>query len=552
MNKGQALILIVTGFLLFGVSCRFQAKKVEPVLERAEALLETHPDSALVILNEISNPQSLAKSLYYDYYLVQLQAKYKSDKDITADTLVFTIKDYYTRKNGIEKAALATYYSGRVFEEQKNYEKALEQFFDTNQFLEQSDNFNLKGLCESAIAYIYKDQFFKEKAIPYYKQAKDYFHKAENYKNEIIVYNMLGNCFVVEEKVDSALYFYNIGLKLADKYGYESLQASINMSMGVAYREIENWDLSKTHLNRALKSSPDSTYRAKLALNFASNYLLQGKNDSAIMYLQNAVNYLPNEPDNYTAANIYDIWTTMEERRGNYKEALDKYKLYNDHIIEIVSDNKSGAVLDIEAKYNFQLIENQNKQLLIDKQRILLLSLTLLLVLALLILLVLRRSVLKERKLKDAERKIYRMQEMARSFNEKENSYRNVLIRHFDILKKAALLEGYLKEDEKRTGKNLLRKFNDVVYGQKELDWNIIYDALNTTSNGFLAQLKNRFPQLDDSEFRVCCLLFVDFSNTEIAIILNYSVSTVQAKKSSIRKKLAIKQFGNIREFLIQ
>jgi hypothetical protein len=225
------------------------------------------------------------------------------------------------------------------------------------------------------------------------------------------------------------------------------------------------------------------------------------------MYLQNAVTYLPNEPDNYTAANIYDMWATIEERRGNYKEALNKYKLYNDHIIEIVSDNKSGAVLDIEAKYNFQLIENQNKQLLIDKQRILLLSLTLLLVLALLILLVLRRSVLKERKLKDAERKIYRMQEMARSFNEKENSYRNVLIRHFDILKKAALLEGYLKEDEKLTGKNLLRKFNDVVYGQKELDWNIIYDALNTTSNGFLAQLKNRFPQLDDSEFRVCCLI---------------------------------------------
>ena len=552
MNKGLALILIVTGFLLFGVSCRFQAKKVEPVLERAEALLESHPDSALVILNEISNPQSLGKSLYYQYFLVQLQAKYKSDKDITADTLVFTIKDYYTRKNDIEKVALATYYSGRVFEEQKSYERALELFLEANQFLEQSDNFNLKGLCESAIGNIYSDQLLEEKALTHYKVAKGYYQQAQHYKNEIITCKLIGNSFVFQGETDSAFAYYNEALRLIDIYNYNSLQASILMNMGVASREIGNWDQAEKYFKETTKYLTDSVNNAKLAANLASIYQQQEKNDSAIVYLQKAISYLPQEKNNYVASNIYKTWSGIEENKKNYKEALDKYKLYSNHLAQIITDNKNSTVLELEKKYNFQLVENQNKQLLIDKQRILLLSLTLLLVLALLILLVLRRSVLKERKLKDAERKIYRMQEMARSFNEKENSYRNVLIRHFDILKKAALLEGYLKEDEKRTGKNLLRKFNDVVYGQKELDWDIIYDALNNTSNGFLEQLKNRFPQLDDSEFRVCCLLFVDFNNTEIAIILNYSVSTVQAKKSSIRKKLGIKQFGNIREFLLQ
>ncbi|MDX8341713.1 hypothetical protein SLH46_21115 [Draconibacterium sp. IB214405] len=552
MNKRLITIFIFTCILFLGVSCRFQDKKVEPILERAEVLLETHPDSALVILNEIANPQSLQKSLYYEYFLVQIQAKYKNYEDITADSLVFTIRNYYADKNNIEKAALATYYSGRVYQERQDYEPALQLFFDTNQLLAHSNNFNLKGLCESAIGRIYYDQLLKEKAITHFKLAKDYFHQAQNYKNEISESNSIGSCLLMMDKKDSAFAQYNEALALADKHKIENLQSALRQALGVAYREIGNWELAEKYFKESTKYSTDSLNSAKLAVNLAGIYQQQDKNDSAIVYLQKAQNYLTHKENNYVAATIYNKWSTIEENKGNYREALDKYILYSDYLTAIFDENKNRAVLDIEAKYNFQLIENQNKQLLIDKQRILLLSLTLLLVLALLILLVLRWSVLKERKLKDAERKIYRMQEMARSFNKKENSYRNVLIRHFDVLKKAALLEGYLKEDEKRTGKNLLRKFNDVVYGQKELDWNIIYNALNNTSNGFLDQLKITFPQLDDSEFRVCCLIFVDFNNTEIALVLNYRLNTVEVKKSTIRKKLNIESRGNIRDFLIE
>lgn len=207
--------------------------------------------------------------------------------------------------------------------------------------------------------------------------------------------------------------------------------------------------------------------------------------------------------------------------------------------------------MEIEKKYNFQKIENRNKQLVIDRQRILLLSLGLLLVLLIFTAIYISHVLSHKRVLADAEQKIYQMQKMAKGFNKKESSFRNVLIRHLDILKKAALLEGYLKEDELKTGKNLLRKFNDVVYGQKELDWNILYDALNNASNGFLDHLKIKFPELEESEFRICSLVFIECNNTEIAIILNYSVNTVQAKKSIIRKKLGIKTFGDIRNFLV-
>ena len=161
----------------------------------------------------------------------------------------------------------------------------------------------------------------------------------------------------------------------------------------------------------------------------------------------------------------------------------------------------------------------------------------------------LRRTILKERKLKEAERKIYQMKEMARNFNEKENSYRNVLIQHFEILKKAALLEGYMKENEKGNSTYLLQKFNEVVYGEKSLNWDVLYQTLNKLGEGIFDRIKTNYPQLNESEFRICCLAYVDFDNAEIALLLNYRINTVEVKKSSIRKKLEIKAFGSIQDF---
>ncbi|WP_347840370.1 hypothetical protein [uncultured Draconibacterium sp.] len=550
MTKELALILIYTGFLLFGVSCRFQDKKIEPILERAEALLETHPDSVLVILEEVNNPESLSKSLYYDYFLVQLQAKYKSDKDITADTLIFTIRDYYQDRDKPEETALATFYSGRVYQEQNKLEEALQQYLDTEQLLKQSQDLNLKGLCQSAIGNIYYQQLLDDKAIGHYKTAMEYFHQADNYRNQIICIRFTGNCFLITGKTDSAFLYYEKGLYLADKYGIESQQIEVRQSLGVAYREIEKWKQSQTFFEEALAFSKDSLNKARLSANLAKLFVLQDKNELAIFHLQEAINYMPTEQNNHLAANIYNTWTSIEENQGNYRNALDKNRLYNKYLAEIIYDNKNTTILELEEKYNFQLIENRNKQLLIERQRILLIFLLAILVLGLLIFRLLKRSQKNKKQLEETEKKVRQLNKLAKSFDDKEESFRNVLIQHFGIIKKAALLEGYLKEDERKKGQSLLRKFNEVVYGQKKLNWNVLYKTLNKLNNGFFDEFKNQFPQLDESEFRICCLMYVDFNNTEIAILLNYSINTVQAKRTLIRKKLGIKTYGNICDFM--
>lgn len=550
MNKRLITIFIFTGMLFLGVSCRFQDKKFKPIFERAEALLETHPDSALVLLNKINSPKSLGKSLYYEYFLLHIQAKYKSDKDITADTLIFTIRDYFQNRDKPGETALATFYCGRVYQEQNKHKEALQQYLDTEQLLKQNQDFNLKGLCQSAIGNIYYQQFLDDKAIGHYKTAIEYFRQAENFKNQIICIRLTGNCFLITGKTDSAFLYYEKGLHMADKYGIESQQIEVRQSLGVAYREIEKWKQSQTFFEEALAFSKDSLNKARLSSNLAKLFVLQDKNDLAIFHLQEAINYIPTEQNNHLAANIYNTWTSIEENKGNYRNALDKNRLYNKYLAEIIYDNKNTTILELEEKYKFQLIENRNKQLLIERQRILLIFLLVILVLGLLLFRLLKRSQKNKKQLEETEKKVRQLNKLAKSFDDKEESFRNVLIQHFGIIKKAALLEGYLKEDDRKKGQPLLRKFNEVVYGQKKLNWNVLYETLNKLHNGFFDEFKKQFPQLDESEFRICCLLYVDFNNTEIAILLNYTVNTVQAKRTLIRRKLGIKTYGNIYDFM--
>lgn len=62
--------------------------------------------------------------------------------------------------------------------------------------------------------------------------------------------------------------------------------------------------------------------------------------------------------------------------------------------------------------------------------------------------------------------------------------------------------------------------------------------------------MRNRFPLLNDTDFKICCLVYTKFSRTEISLLLGLSASTILSRSSSIRKKLGIDEYGNIAEYI--
>ncbi|MDR0681532.1 MAG: tetratricopeptide repeat protein, partial [Dysgonamonadaceae bacterium] len=232
----------------------------------------------------------------YKSTLLQIQAKDKNYEDITSDTIIFAVKDYYSGKKDFPNAALAAFYCGRLLQEQNNLEKATTAYLEAKKYADHINDDNLKGLIQGNLGILYYYQFVTEKAIENGKEAAVLYHKAKNYKNEISSFLLVGNCFLLKNENDSAFYYYNKGLRLADYYKLQTEQVYIRQSIGVVYQRKGNYIKAKDFLHEAFAFSADSIEKARLLMNIANVYNLENQIDSAKFYIEKSLAIQAKEP----------------------------------------------------------------------------------------------------------------------------------------------------------------------------------------------------------------------------------------------------------------
>jgi tetratricopeptide (TPR) repeat protein len=536
-------------FFVLYLSCSTQSDNVKVLLDKAENSIEQQPDSALSLLHSIPAPENLPQNLYYRYILLQIQAKDKSHTDITSDTIIFTIKDYYAKKKDFPNAALAALYCGRVLYESKSFEKAASAYLEAENYADDVTNDNLKGLIQKYLGTLYYNHLLTEKAIIRGKNAVDLFHKAKNYKRESHSLLLIGNCFVMQNENDSAFYYYNKSLNLANDYTMPSEQVMIKQNIGLTYQREGNYTEAKKWLHEALSFFGENDMeieKAKILIGLAKVCRLANQPDSAQFYMNQFLS-IPIENSDLLAS-AYLLLSKMEEDGGHHKEALQYHKQYVTYFAKRVEDNHNKALLELQGKYDYEALKNKNEQVVI---KIMLIAFIALLLASFIAFYFYIRYIQKKRKVFETEQKIETLMKMAEKYSEKENSNQNILLRHFDILKKAAFMSKYIGEKEQKQGDLLIKKFNKIVYEQEAFNWNALYQSMNELRNGVYTRIQNQYSQLDESEFRICCLCCEKFIGNEIALIMDLSVNTVHKKMTEIRKKIGVEQYANIVDFLI-
>ena len=94
----KSLLKILPLLFLLTVSCARRDEALR-LLEKAQSLIESAPDSALMYLDSIFLPEKfLSKENYMEYLVTNVQAKYKNNKDIKDDTIIFEAKRYFAKK----------------------------------------------------------------------------------------------------------------------------------------------------------------------------------------------------------------------------------------------------------------------------------------------------------------------------------------------------------------------------------------------------------------------------------------------------------------------
>lgn len=103
-----------------------------------------------------------------------------------------------------------------------------------------------------------------------------------------------------------------------------------------------------------------------------------------------------------------------------------------------------------------------------------------------------------------------------------------------------------LSDNEKRKIQQCCLQLNDIVSENKAL-LNSFTDA---RYNDFIQRLSVSYPDLSDTEKRICAMLLVGFSSKDIANVLNCSDRSLNNSRSKIRKKLNIPEKESILQFL--
>jgi len=538
-------------------SCSFGSRNEEDILKRAEILLEQDPDSALWLLETEIHPKDLNKEAFSRHALLSIKAKDILKKDFKNDTLIFNSRDFYIEKKDWNNAALTSYYCGRVLSVNNNKEKAMDAYLAAKRYIKIKDNNYLtEGLIEFDIGELYFDQLLKDEAIERFKNAEIFFDKTEKYKNVIVSNERIGTVFLVKGEIDSCLYYYNKALTLAKTYRDSIQQGFIIRNIGLIYNRLGDPSSAQQYFHDSYKYFSDDENKANTLLNLAYSFNDAGNKDSTLHYVNKSLDIIKDSNHSIKLA-AYRLLARIAERDKQHDQALTYHKEYSKHLMKTLEETNNQAILDVQKKYDFELVQNENNRLVIEKQSAAVFLLGLLLATLIIIFYYYNKNVKNKAAVKDAQLKAAQLREMANSyvkemadsFGKKEDSMKKVLLQHFNITNKVASVETQLLEGDK-SGTRLLSKINDIIYKDGQFDWDLALSTMDQLFNGFPERLRKAFPQLDDSEYKICCLSYAKLNNNEIAIIMNLSQNTIQMKRSSIRRKLGIGGYSNIVDFI--
>jgi DNA-binding NarL/FixJ family response regulator len=83
-------------------------------------------------------------------------------------------------------------------------------------------------------------------------------------------------------------------------------------------------------------------------------------------------------------------------------------------------------------------------------------------------------------------------------------------------------------------------------------DWSRFALYFDEVHNNYLTTLKTKFPQLSNTDLKLCAYLRLNLSSKEIAQLLNISLKGVEVSRYRLRKKLGLATEVNLHDFLLE
>ncbi|MBQ8761412.1 MAG: hypothetical protein IJZ06_08335 [Bacteroidales bacterium] len=516
------------------VSCSKQ-DTASRMLSMAQSYVETSPDTALIYLDSILIPEKFLKEeRYMEYLVTKVQAKYKNYDNIKDDTNIFEAKHYFNKKakrptlnaQSSEYRMYANLYSGCVYEEMEEFEKALSDYKTAFTIAEATKDSLYMWRINNYIGNIFNKKTYWEEALKTYKKslvlAKTEFEKAGSYAKLAIHYYLNDN-------KDSSLFHIDKAINMAELSQDEKTQSQVYQNAYVIYSELGETKLAWKYLNMSASINNDISKESLYNLNFLSFYLAQDMEDSARIYVNKLRNNFETIDDNHLKSSICDAFTSYYSAKGIHDSALYYQKEMTSILDAINKENLEQNIYEIQKKYDYELQRNVYQSKLNKR----LVAIIIILCAAIVLYIIVKQ---RERWLSN----------QVRNLSLQNEDYKRGMKESLKVIKKVNE-----SEHDKRKKQNI-NEIKEHVYGsQYKTAFEASVDVLETTYSKISLFVKKAYPQLNQTEYKVCLLSIMQTNIEETAKIVGLGIDSVKKARSNIRKKLGIEKRLRISEFIL-
>ena len=564
--------IAVVAIIVFVSSCA--SKEAKRIMDTADAVMWTRPDSALAALKSIDTLNLKAKAQRARYSLLYTMALDRNHRDIPDLRIIKPAASYYERHGSNDDRMKMYFYLGVAQYDTGDPESAIASYLRAKEYSFHSDNLVFKGIISSSISDVYLWNNNNSESILYCKEACDYFVQAKDSFRLWNTTGLLANRYsnIRDWAKADSLYsiFFSQPIRDTSIYARQLLNLAWNNIFKPGSDPHESIDLFRKATGE-FGGTPSLNDYCVYA--YASEII--GDYDTA----NDLIRQLENVDSSST---ILKIWKyRISKHRADYKTALTYLEQsLNDQNSEVLETVGQSVALAQSDYY-------ENKSLLLDKDRRLQRQVKWMIFLIAVMMVASGLGIYSKRK-KIWQRQVEEMSfindEVSQRLNEALLSEKEHL-RSIDSLasanelaekniqtlseklssaaEKEQVLMGlrakYVQANKRRYAQlnvlcrqylespNASRNGKDKIYAEvkkilailDEPNQKDLESMLDDNLDGIMSKLRAAIPDTTEKDFRFISFLVLGFDTKTISRMMDYNVNTVYTKRYIIKEKIS-------------
>lgn len=514
--------------------CSCSDSALEAELDRAEAVMAEHPDSALHIIGRTratgSKKQNARRALLYSMALD------KNYIDVTSDSLVTLAHDYYRNHGSERERFLSKFYYACYLRNCNDLPGALCMMHDCIEpGIASGDHYHL-GVLYGQIADIYSRQYNYDNTISYELLALEQYRCCNASANEGLIYTDIGHSLACLRRHDEAIDNYRKALRI-----FEELRDTAHIDdalSNMAYSYIHNNQIDSAELAiRRITRPYEFTEYALLC----DIYRLRKQHGTARDYLAKAREYIC---DRRTSACVSLYGSSIDMQEGRYKEAAEQTKHYA-HIqdsLVFIALKQSAASVHRDHLQELYHRANENADLL--RQRFWLsIALTVVVAGAIIYYIIYvmrkRRRIARLRYIQSL-RESRRMSQQIDIQTEQVQHMQRLICRSLAPIDRIATTY-YERKDSKTAQAGIYRDVGRLLdsYVQDSKVKEQLEYTVNIGRDNIMKSIRRELPQLSDKEFDLLLYIYAGFSTSTIALFTGDKPNNIYLRKCRLKNKIA-------------